>query len=83
MLLGRVLENASIDSQEYSLWIGGLGPGKAWTKVSVKTFGLRNRVERFFGYIKQRTKRSHNNINSWRLKSMSMYMLLLVIGASP
>jgi transposase-like protein len=33
-------------------------------KYRYQRFGLRNRVERFFGYIKQRTRRFHNNINT-------------------
>jgi transposase-like protein len=50
-----------------------VGPRKAWTKVSVSEIRLRNRVERFFGYLKQRTRRFHNNINSWKAQSMQDY----------
>ncbi|MCL7404040.1 MAG: DDE-type integrase/transposase/recombinase [Thaumarchaeota archaeon] len=46
------------------------GPWYRWAlerlrlKYKYQRFGLRNTVERFFGYIKQRTKRFYNNINS-------------------
>jgi transposase-like protein len=50
-----------------------VGSRKAWTKVSVSEIRLRNRVERFFGYLKQRTRRFHNNINSWKAQSMKDY----------
>jgi UDP-glucose 4-epimerase len=30
-------------------------------------------VERFIGYLKQRTRRFYNNINSWRIKSIEDY----------
>jgi transposase-like protein len=33
-------------------------------------FSLRNRVERFFGYLKQRTRRFYNDMNTWRIKSI-------------
>jgi len=33
-------------------------------------FGGRNTVERFFGYLKQRTKRFYNNINTWKIKTI-------------
>jgi transposase-like protein len=45
------------------------GPWYRWAferlglKNRYRRFGLRNAVERFFGYLKQRTKRFHNNIN--------------------
>jgi transposase-like protein len=42
-------------------------------------FGLRNRVERFFGYLKQRTKRFYNNINTWRIESIEDYAAAIAI----
>jgi transposase-like protein len=48
------------------------GPWYRWAlerlglKYQYRTFGIRNAVERFFGYIKQRTRRFYNNINSWK-----------------
>jgi transposase-like protein len=44
-------------------------------KYMYQTFGLRNAVERFFGYIKQRTRRFHNNINTWSIKSIEDYSI--------
>jgi transposase-like protein len=44
-----------------------VGSRKAGTKVRYQRFGIRNRVERFFGYIKQRTRRFYNNINTWSI----------------
>jgi transposase-like protein len=42
-------------------------------KYQYQRFGLRNAVERFFGYIKQRTRRFYNNINTWSIKSIEDY----------
>jgi putative transposase len=42
-------------------------------KYRYKRFGLRNAVERFFGYLKQRTRRLYNNINSWSIMSIEDY----------
>jgi len=42
-------------------------------------FGLRNVVERFFRYLKQRTKRFYNNINSWRIQSIEDYAKTIAI----
>jgi putative transposase len=44
------------------------GPWYRWAlerlglKYQYQTFGIRNAVERFFGYLKQRTRRFYNNI---------------------
>jgi hypothetical protein len=46
-----------------------MGPREAWAKVPVQRFASRNSVERFFGYIKQRTRRFYNNINTWIIKT--------------
>jgi hypothetical protein len=35
--------------------------------------GVINAVERLFGYLKQRTRRSYNNINTWRIKLIEDY----------
>jgi transposase-like protein len=56
-----------------------MGSGKAWTKVRYQRFGMRNSVERFFGYIKQRTRRFHNNINTWSIKSVEDYATAIAI----
>jgi len=44
-----------------------------------QTFGIRNAVERFFGYIKQRTRRFYNNINSWKTQSIEDYATAIAI----
>ena len=41
--------------------------------------GLRNRVERFFGYLKQRTERFYNNINTWKIQSIEDYASTIAI----
>jgi transposase-like protein len=48
-------------------------------KYQHQRFGLRNSVERFFGYIKQRTRRFHNNINTWSIKSVEDYATAIAI----
>jgi len=48
-------------------------------KYQYQRFGLRNIVERFFGYLKQRTERFYNNINSWRIKSLEDYASTIAI----
>jgi putative transposase len=35
-----------------------------------ETFGSRNKIERWFREMKERTKRFHNNINAKTLKSL-------------
>ena len=55
------------------------GPCYRWAlerlglKYRYQRFGLRNRVERFFGYLKQTTRRFYNNINTWRINSIEDY----------
>jgi transposase-like protein len=67
MVLGRCVNKPLI--------IVDRGPWYRWAlerlglKYRYQRFGLRNAVERFFGYLKQRTKRFYNNINSWRIQS--------------
>ena len=48
-------------------------------KYQYQRFGVRNVVERFFGYLKQRTKRSYNNINTWKIKSIEDYASTIAI----
>jgi len=55
------------------------GPWYRWAferlglEYRYEKFGLRNAVERFFGYIKQRTRRFYNNIDTWSIKSIEDY----------
>ena len=42
-------------------------------------FGLRNIVERFFGYLKERTRRFYNNINTWRIQLVEDYAKTIAI----
>jgi len=42
-------------------------------------FGRRNIVERFFGYLKQRTERFYNNINTWKIQSIEDYAATIAI----
>jgi transposase-like protein len=52
------------------------GPWYRWTlerlrlKYQYQRFGLRNALERFFGHLKQRTRRFYNNINTWKKQSI-------------
>jgi len=61
------------------------GPWYRWAldrlglKYQYQRFGLRNVVERFFGYLKQRTRRFYNNINSWSTKSLEDYASTIAI----
>jgi len=48
-------------------------------KYQYQRFGLRNVVERFFRYLKQRTERFYNNINSWRINSIEDYASTIAI----
>jgi transposase-like protein len=61
------------------------GPWYRWAldrlglKYRYQRFGLRNAAERFFGYIKQRTRRFHNNINTWKTQSIEDYAAIAII----
>jgi transposase-like protein len=61
------------------------GPWYRWAlerfglKYRYQRFGIRNAVERFFGYLKQRTRRFYNNINSWKTQSMEDYATAIAI----
>jgi transposase-like protein len=61
------------------------GPWYRWAlemlglKYQYQTFGIRNAVERFFGYIKQRTRRFYNNINTRSIKSIEDYATAIAI----
>ena len=48
-------------------------------KYRYQRFGVRNSVERFFGYLKQRTKKFYNNINTWRIQSIEDYASTIAI----
>jgi transposase-like protein len=64
MVLGRCINNPLI--------VVDRGPWYRWAlkrlglKYMYQKFGLRNAVERLFGYLKQRTRRFYNNINTWK-----------------
>ena len=55
------------------------GPWYRWAldriglEYRYERFGLRNTVERFFRYLKERTRRFYNNINSWKIGSVEDY----------
>jgi transposase-like protein len=61
------------------------GPWYRWAlerlglKYRYQRFGLRNAVERFFGYLKQRTRRFYNNIDTWRIESIEDYAAAIAI----
>jgi len=42
-------------------------------KYRYQRFSIRNSVERFFGYLKERTRRFYNNINTWKTQSIEDY----------
>jgi transposase-like protein len=44
-----------------------------------ETFGKRNRIERWFRELKNRTKRFYNNINSKKLKSIEDLVTAIAI----
>ena len=44
-----------------------------------ETFGERNRIERRFRELKNRTKRFHNNVNSKTLKSIEEIAIVVAI----
>jgi hypothetical protein len=50
-----------------------VGPRKAWTKTPIPEVWFKESVERFFGHLKQRARRFHNNINTWKTQSMEDY----------
>jgi transposase-like protein len=61
------------------------GPWYRWAlerlglKYRYQRFSLRNTVERFFRYLKQRTRRFYNNINTWSIKSIEDYASAIAI----
>jgi putative transposase len=77
MVMGRCLNKPLI--------IVDRGPWYRWAlerlglKYQYQTFGLRNAVERFFGHLKQRTRRFYNNINTWSIKSIEDYATAIAI----
>ena len=48
-------------------------------KYQYQRFSLRNIVEKFFGYLKQRTRRFYNNINTWKTQSIEDYASTIAI----
>jgi len=48
-------------------------------KYQYQRFSLRNTVERFFRYLKERTRRFYNNINSWKIQSIEDYASTIAI----
>ena len=44
-----------------------------------ETFGKRNRIERWFREMKERTKRFYNNVNSKKLKSLEELVTAIAI----
>jgi hypothetical protein len=55
----------------------GEKPVFPWFSTSSKV--NRAAVERFFGYIKQRTRRFHDNINTWKTQSIEDYATAIAI----
>lgn len=61
------------------------GPWYRWAldrlglEYRYERFGLRNTVERFFRYLKERTRRFYNNINTWRIQSVEDYAKTIAI----
>jgi transposase-like protein len=47
-------------------------------KYRYQRFVVRNRVERFFGYLKQRTRKFYNNINTWKTQSIEDYAAAII-----
>jgi len=56
-----------------------MGSRKAGLRYRYQRLGLRNAVERFFGHLKQRTRRFYNNINTWSIKSIEDYATAIAI----
>ena len=48
-------------------------------KYQYQRFGVRNVVERFFGYLKQRIEKFYNNINTWKIQSIEDYAKTIAI----
>jgi len=77
MLLDRCLNKPLI--------IVDRGPWYRWAlerlglEYRYQRFGLRNIVERFFRYLKQRTRRFYNNINTWRIQLVEDYAKTIAI----
>ena len=61
------------------------GPWYRWAldrlglEYRCERFGLRNTVERFFRYLKERTRRFYNNINTWKTQSIEDYAAAIAI----
>jgi len=61
------------------------GPWYRWAldrlglEYRYERFGLRNTIERFFRYLKERTRRFYNNINTWKIQSVEDYAKTIAI----
>jgi hypothetical protein len=61
------------------------GPWYRWPlerlvlKYRYQKFVLRNAVQRLFRYLKQRTRRFYNNINTWKKQSVEDYAKIIAI----
>ena len=61
------------------------GPWYRWAldrlglEYRYERFSLRNTVERSFRYLKERTGRFYNNINTWRIQSIEDYAKTIAI----
>jgi transposase-like protein len=77
MVLGRCVNKLLIivDRGSWYRWaLDRLG-----LRYRYQRFGLRNAIERFFGYLKQKTRRFYNNINSWSIKSVEDYAVAIAM----
>jgi putative transposase len=64
------------------LWIEGRGIDGQSDRLGIiyfhETFGERNRIERWFREMKNRTRRFYNNVNSKKLKSIEELVTAIV-----
>ena len=74
IVLGRCLNKPLVDRGPWYRWaLERLG-----LKYQHQRFGLRNAVERFFGHLKQRTRRFYSNINRWKTQSIEDYATAII-----
>jgi transposase-like protein len=74
IVLGRCLNKPLVDRGPWYRWaLERLG-----LKYQHQRFGLRNAVERFFGHLKQRTRRFYSNINTWKTQSIEDYATAII-----
>ncbi|MCL7396668.1 MAG: hypothetical protein LZ167_04595 [Thaumarchaeota archaeon] len=64
-------------SERYCVTMASKESVRRWLHRFSRIFSVeeksRDTVERFFGYLKQRTKRFYNNINTWKKQSIEDY----------